>query len=47
MADKPTIRVVSLLNGDEYLAMQAMAKVSEERRLREMEEPAQVLRSGS
>lgn len=68
MADNHTIRVVSLLNADEYFSMKAMAdsdglsdsafirhlikqearrralaQVLEERRLREMEEPAQVL----
>lgn len=70
MADNHTIRVVSLLNADEYFSMKAMAdsdglsdsafirhlikqearrralaQLLEERRLREMEEPAQVLHS--
>ena len=68
MADSHTIRVVSLLNADEYFSLKAMAdsdglsdsafirhllkqearrralaQLLEERRLREMEEPAQVL----
>ena len=72
MADNHTIRVVSLLNADEYFSMKAMAdsdglsdsafirhlikqearrralaQLLEERRLREMEEPAQVLHSSA
>ena len=72
MADSHTIRVVSLLNADEYFSLKAMAdsdglsdsafirhlikqearrralaQLLEERRLREMEEPAQVLHSSA
>lgn len=72
MADNHTIRVVSLVNAEEYLGMKSMAdedglsdssfirhlikmearrrafaKVSEERRLSGMEEPAQVLHRGA
>ena len=71
MADNHTIRVVSLVNAEEYLGMKSMAdedglsdssfirhlikmearrrafaKVSDERRLSEMEEPAQVFQLG-
>lgn len=71
MAENHTIRVVSLVNAEEYLGMKSMAdedglsdssfirhlikmearrralaQVSEERRLREMEEPAQVFQLG-
>lgn len=72
MAENHTIRVVSLVNAEEYLGMKSMAdedglsdssfirhlirlearrralaRVSEERRLSAMEEPAQVLHRGA
>lgn len=72
MADNHTIRVVSLLNGDEYLNLRnmadedglsdsafmrrliklearrrAVAQLSDESRLRDMEEPAQVVHSNA
>lgn len=72
MADNHTIRVVSLLNGDEYLNLRnmadedglsdsafmrrlikleasrrAVAQLSDESRLRDMEEPAQVVHSAA
>lgn len=45
MATQHDIRVVTLLTGDEYFALRAMAEVSEHARLDASAEPAQVVRT--